>query len=245
MIRKRRTLALMVILGFMTRPGFCQPLLSSNLDVILVVGMAGEVESETSFQGYLQNWIEILNSGGHVRNITVLTENPSSISPAGGVVASFIALPSTRANLLQLTETLNTPTNPVLVVAFGHGGRQGSKPVFHVRGPLITPGDFEALAAKVGRTDSRWLLFFRGSGAFARQLVAERRQILSSEADTMFASDPIGMPLLLKILKTNPELPFEGLAERLGRATAQWYEERHLARTEEPTFWNEKAGPAL
>ena len=53
----------------------------------------------------------------------------------------------------------------------------------------------------------------------------------------MFADDPVGMPLLLKLAKEKPELPFQGLAEELGRATEAWYKDRNLARTEEPTLW--------
>ena len=53
----------------------------------------------------------------------------------------------------------------------------------------------------------------------------------------MFNSDPVSMSLLLKLVKTNPKISFAKLAEELGRTTAAWYTERHLARTEEPTLW--------
>jgi hypothetical protein len=78
---------------------------------------------------------------------------------------------------------------------------------------------------------------FRGSGLFANELAGEGRQIICSEGETMFNDDPIGMPLLLKLAKEKAELPFQGLAEELGRATEAWYKERNLARTEEPTLW--------
>src|SRR5207249_4395845 len=58
-------------------------------------------------------------------------------------------------------------------------------------------------------------------------------------------SDPIGMPLLLKIAKANPETSFEHVAQQFGRATGAWYQQRSLARTEEPTLWTERAGPRL
>src|ERR1035438_6081961 len=66
------------------------------------------------------------------------------------------------------------------------GGRQGNKPVLHVRGPRITAADFKAVAGQAAAGESRWVLMFRGSGAFANELVGERRQIISSESETMF-----------------------------------------------------------
>ena len=131
-------------------------------------------------------------------------------------------------------------TNALVVVAWGHGGRQGQTPVLHVRGPRITAADFKGLASQAGARESRWVLMFRGSGAFASELAGEGRQIISSEGETMFSDDPVGMPLLLKLAKEKPELRFAELAEELGRATEAWYADRHLARTEEPTLW---AGP--
>jgi hypothetical protein len=110
-------------------------------------------------------------------------------------------------------------------------------PVLHVRGPRITAADFKAVARLAAAGESRWVLMFRGSGAFANELAGEGRRIISSEGETMFADDPVGMPLLLKLAKEKPELPFQGLAEELGRATEAWYKDRNLARTEEPTLW--------
>jgi hypothetical protein len=109
--------------------------------------------------------------------------------------------------------------------------------VLHVRGPRITAADFKAVARQAAAGESRWVLMFRGSGSFANELVGEGRRIISSEGETMFADDPVGMPLLLKLAKEKPELPFQGLAEELGRATEAWYKDRNLARTEEPTLW--------
>jgi hypothetical protein len=118
-------------------------------------------------------------------------------------------------------------TNALVVIAWGHGGRQGNKPVLHVRGPRITAADFKEVARQVAAGASRWVLMFRGSGSFASELAGEGRQIISSEGETMFNDDPIGMPLLLKIAKEKPELPFQGLAEELGRATEAWYKQRN------------------
>jgi transglutaminase-like putative cysteine protease len=142
-----------------------------------------------------------------------------------------------RSSFLGLGQTLAGGTNLLVVIAFGHGGRQGNTPVLHVRGRRITAADFKALAGQATAGESRWVLMFRGSGTFANELVGERRQIISSEGETMFSDDPVGMPLLLKLAREKPELPFPGLAEELGRATEAWYKDRGLARTEEPTLW--------
>src|SRR5262249_34132978 len=93
--------------------------------------------------------------------------------------------------------------------------------------------------------NSRWILMFPGSGSFASQLTGEGRQIISSECDTMFASDPVGMSVLLKLSRDKPGLPFEALGNEFGRATAEWYASRTLARTEEPTLWRGKDKPKL
>ena len=142
-----------------------------------------------------------------------------------------------RSTFLGLGEKLAGGTNALVVIAWGHGGRQGNTPVLHVRGPRITAADFKAVASQAAAGESRWILLFRGSGAFANDLAGAGRQIIASEAETMFSDDPVGMPLMLKIAKEKPDLPFQSLAEELGRATEAWYKERNLARTEEPTLW--------
>ncbi len=92
---------------------------------------------------------------------------------------------------------------------------------------------------------SQWLLFFRGSGAFAHELAGNNRSIISSESETMFSNDPMAMPLALKILRANPAFAFEEFGQELGQATSAWYEDRHLARTEEPTLWAGTNAPLL
>ena len=104
-----------------------------------------------------------------------------------------------RGNFVSLGHTLAGGTNGLVVIAWGHGGRQGSTPVLHVRGPRITAADFKGLARQAAAGESRWVLMFRGSGAFAAELAGEGRQIIASEGETMFSDDPIGMELLLKI----------------------------------------------
>src|SRR5207237_965163 len=115
----------------------------------------------------------------------------------------------------------------------------------HVRGPRITPEDFATLASHTANAESHWLLFFRGSGAFASRIAGPQRQLLSSDADSMFSSDPIALPLVLKRLRTNPAISFSSLADEVGPLTVSWYEERNLARTEEPTLWAATEKPRL
>jgi hypothetical protein len=157
--------------------------------------------------------------------------------PIANKGSSVTVLKGDRSSFLSLGAKLADGTNTLVVIAWGHGGRQGNKPVLHVRGPRITKADFKEVARQAAVRESRWVLMFRGSGSFAKELAGDGRQILSSEGETMFNDDPIGMPLLLKIAKEKAELPFQGLAEELGRATEAWYKERNLARTEEPTLW--------
>jgi hypothetical protein len=161
----------------------------------------------------------------------------NSQSPTTKGPAAVVVLKGDRSSFLGLGQTLAGGTNALVVIAWGHGGRQGNTPVLHVRGPRITAADFKAVARQAAAGESRWVLMFRGSGSFANELAGEGRQIISSEGETMFSDDPVGMPLLLKLAKEKTELPFQGLAEELGRATEAWYKDRNLARTEEPTLW--------
>jgi hypothetical protein len=91
-----------------------------------------------------------------------------------------------RQSFLKLGQTLAGSTNALVVIAWGHGGRQGNKPVLHVRGPRITAADFKEVAHQAAAGESRWVLMFRGSGSFANELAGEGRLILSSEGETMF-----------------------------------------------------------
>ena len=174
-----------------------------------------------------------------------VTNRPPDSQPAGvsnqlsviNLRSPVSVLKGDRSSFLSLGQKLAGDTSALVVIAWGHGGRQGRTPVLHVRGPRITPADFKGLASQAGARESRWVLVFRGSGAFASELAGEGRQIISSEGETMFSDDPVGMPLLLKIAKEKQGLRFVELAEELGRATEAWYTDRHLARTEEPTLW--------
>ena len=239
-------------------PADRQGLFPPQSTVVLVAGVPGDVESEENYRDQLQAWLELAMGSGQAARVFVLCDDPqavtlpgstggnSEVGDAGGIAnrqspipnspAAVSVLNGDRSGLLGLGSKLAGGTNALVVVAWGHGGKQGNTPVLHVRGPRITAADFKALAGQAGVGESRWVLMFRGSGVFANELAREGRQIISSEGETMFSDDPVGMPLLLKIAKERPELPFDGLAEDLGRATEAWYKDRNLARTEEPTL---------
>ncbi|MGO8675392.1 MAG: DUF3857 domain-containing transglutaminase family protein [Limisphaerales bacterium] len=216
-------------------------MLPPEATVVLLEGLPGDLESETAYRGVLEGWLELLRAGGHTGKVFVLCDNPGSVAlPPGGRMQ---VLPGTRAAFLGLGSMVEGRSNSLVVIAWGHGGRQGDTPVFHVRGPRLTPADMTGLAAGTPASDSTWVLFFRGSGAFARQLAGEHRRLLSSECDTPFQSDPVGMTLVLKLARANPGLSLSSLGEAIGSATRDWYEERHLARTEEPTLWLAREEP--
>ncbi len=222
-----------------------QPLLESDSTLVLLSGLPGDVESENSYRDQLQAWVELAQNGGGSRTLFVLCDHPESVSVPAGVNAKILR--GNRTNFLELSKVLPRETKGLVVVAWGHGGRQGTEPVFHVRGPRLTPDDFKRLAEAVPAVESRWILIFRGSGAFASQLAMGKRQVLSSDADRTFNSDPVGMGLLLKLLRDKPALSLEELSESFGRATGAWYTQRNLARTEEPTLWgvDEKPRPLI
>ena len=210
-------------------------LFPSNAIVVLLAGLAGDIESEKAYRDQLAGWLQVSLSQVSAKNTFILCDNAEAMDrPIRGEAKAFKA---DRQSLLALGRTLAGITNPVTVIVWGHGGKQGATPVFHVRGPRLTPQDFGELAAGFRGPVSRWLLMFRGSGAFARQLAGEHRKILSSECETTFASDPVGASLLLKLARSAPDSSFDRLAQNFGRAIGGWYEERHLARTEDPALW--------
>jgi hypothetical protein len=248
-------------------PAGRQGLFPPQSTVVLVAGVPGDVESEGNYRDQMQSWVALATSSGRAVRIFVLCDDPQSVtspdSPVGTRSTASLtpaetngtrwnaSLPNTtilkgdRQNFLKLGQTLAGGTNALVVIAWGHGGRQGNTPVLHVRGPRITAADFKEVARLAAARESRWVLMFRGSGSFAGALAGEGRQIISSESETIFSDDPVGMPLLLTIVKEKPDSRFQEIAEELGRATEAWYKERNLARTEEPTLWVAPDKPRL
>ena len=220
------------------------PFLPPHATVVLLSGLSGDLQTETSYQEQLEAWLELLeNLPFPPHQVFAFSDSPESLTlPPKLSARKFKA---TREEFLGLGKTLAGQTNPVIVLAWGHGGMQSSTPVFHVSGPRLTAADFKNFAAQTAPAESSWVLYFRGSGKFAAELTAEHRRLLTSEKETSFNSDPMGLPLLLKSLRANPGSSFEALGAELGRVTDAWYKERNLVRTEEPTLWAGLAAPQL
>ena len=221
-------------------PSNSHPLFPSNCVVVLLVGVPGDLESETRYRQELLGWLDVLERSATPLKILVL----SDIENLNFRQNSKVELrKSGRTEFLALAERIKE-TNALTVIVWGHGGTQGNTSVFHVRGPRLTPADFEQLAARSG-SPSQWILMFRGSGAFASRVAQAHREVLSSERDSILSHDPIGMSALLKIARENPRISLDKLAALSGAAIKRWYEERNLARTEEPTFWSGNNKPRL
>jgi transglutaminase-like putative cysteine protease len=207
-----------------------------------MAGLPGDVESENAYREQMQGLLESIADAGNVRRVISISDFNESLNRPDKLDVTF--LKADRSTFQNLGTTLSDATNPIVFIAWGHGGKQGYTPVFHVRGPRITPADFQALSAKLP-TASRWVVLFRGSSSFASQLAGRGRAILSSESGIMFNSDPVSMQLLVKILRADPRLAIGKLSEKVGQASAAWYRERNLAATEEPTLWLDEDKPRL
>ena len=194
-------------------------ILPSGATVVLLAGLPGDVESENAYREEMQDWLQIISLSGQIQSVFCLSDFAESLKPPANLAVQFFK--SDRSSFQKLGTTLAELTNAVVFIAWGHGGRQGSTPVFHVHGPRLTPADFAGL--KFSSLQSHWILMFRGSGAFAAELAGPERMILASESGTMFNSDPISMGLLLKIVRGNPEISFENAAEQLGAASSAWF----------------------
>jgi hypothetical protein len=229
-----RVAGVLVLIVLTACSGFCDPLISSNTQVILLNGVPGDAECENAYAGQLQDWVS-LSRDLHARRMIVFCDQPASA--AGQAGPHLQVSKANRENFLQLPSVLGKSADRLTFIIWGHGGQQGDTAVFHVRGPRITPDDIAELAEKLGKAHTTWILMFRGSGAFARKLVGKNREILSSDSSTVFANDPTGMPLLTKALRQDPGGSLASLARNLAVSTANWYSQRHLAAAEEPTLW--------
>ncbi len=219
------------------------PLFPPGCTVVLLNGLPGDSESENTYREELQQWADLIARDAPPGRLFVLCDNPASVQLPSKLPVK--ALKGTRENLLQVGQDLAPATNAVVVIAWGHGGQQGRTPVLHVRGARITAADMAGMAGQLHAAESHWILLFRGSGGFGRQLAAPGRQIVTSEFETSFTSDPIGMAVLLRLVRARPTISFDEVAHQFGRATASWYGERNLARTEEPTLWSGQDKPVL
>ena len=207
--------------------------------VVVLVGLPGDMESEQAYRDQTQQLLQLLQRPDLAPRQVVLLSSiapPSSSSPG----YQLTTLPNARSSFLGLADRLKDAPVPCAFLVFGHGGMQGSVPVFHVPGPRLIPDDFAAVAGAVPA--SSWLLFFPGSGNFARQLQAPGRTLLASEAgDQVFTEDPRGFGFFLAALARENDLT--RLGEATGAATYAWYNSRSLAATEDPALWIGSAPP--
>ena len=207
--------------------------------VVLLVGLPGDVESESKYRDEEAQWLQWLQHADPTPRQLIVFSHEKPLFESTSAVSKFEWHPATRDAFLAWSQSLAGQTNPLVVVVWGHGGLRRSEPVFHVRGPRLTVADFKSLHDRAQRP-SQWILMFRGSGRFAETLVRPGCEILSSERASMFQSDPVGLPLVLKALREKTFSSFAALAQEVGRLTDAWYEERKLTRLEDPTFWTEK-----
>jgi hypothetical protein len=215
---------------------------TAGATVVVLTSLPGDVESETLYRDQTQRLLEILaEPGSRPARLHLLVDDPRTVAAPAGLPVEVAE--ASRAGFLALAEKLRGKSEPLVVFVWGHGGTQGETPVFHVRGPRVTPEDFRTFAARAGGAGGRWVLSFRGSGFAARALQGAGREVISSEEGTIFRSDPRGMDLLLSALREEPGLSFEALGREIGLAVVSWYEGQNLARTEEPTFWRGTEAP--
>ena len=206
-----------------------EPPLSKDRTIIVLVGAAGDVESEKAYADQLGRLLDELSAPGAVpKSLTLIMENPASVDRKFSF--PFKVFSNRRESLLSLKGS-----DPDLVLAWGHGGQQGTEPVLHVPGPRVTPADFLALAAPQSAKTSDWILYFKGSQAFAEALGNSSRRVLASEGEKTFTYDPVGLPLLLQAFPHAAGL--SALASLTAKAVDDWYNSRSLAATEQATLW--------
>jgi hypothetical protein len=238
--------SLALAIAFLTAPVAASgppPFFPAHCRVVLLAGLAGDLDNEILFREQLQTWCDLVGRSGRVESLYVLCDDPQSVILPKGSQGERLS--AGRDTFIELGHKLRGGTNPLVVIAWGHGGKQGTTPVFHVRGPRLTPADFTDFANQAGGPCSNWLLLFRGSGAFAKQLASSGRQVLSSDCGEQFGSDPVTMGLLLKVVRGHGADSFQDVGAELGRATQDRYKERHLALAEQPAFWNGTKTPIL
>src|SRR5579859_4650629 len=104
--------------------------------VLLLTGVAGDSESENTYQEQLKGWTDLVQSGSESHKVILLCEHPEALGWPSKPELQL--MPANRTNFIQVASALNHATNPVVVIVFGHGGRQGPSPVFHLTGPRLT-----------------------------------------------------------------------------------------------------------
>lgn len=135
---------------------------TAGASVVVVTGLPGDVESETLYRDQTKRLLEILaEPGSRPARVHLLVDDPRTVAASAGLPVEVAE--ASRAGFLALAEKLRGKGEPLVVLVWGHGGMQGEMPVFHVRGPRVTPEDFRTFAARAGGAGGRWVLSFRGA----------------------------------------------------------------------------------
>src|SRR5204862_248453 len=87
-----------------------ESLIASNSTVVLLAGIPGDLESETTFHDQIQSWLEILQSSGCAQQILLLCDNADSFQPKGQT-GNVRVLGASRSNFVATAESL-AETNP-------------------------------------------------------------------------------------------------------------------------------------
>ncbi len=213
--------------------------------VVVLSGLPGDVESDRAYARSRESVLAVLAKMKR-ENIRLLAHDPARLALPEAWRDAAVAEGS-RENFLALGGELGKSAEPLTVVVWGHGGSIRDESVLHVAGPRITATDFATFGGAAAQAGApvRWLLFFTGSGAVAEKLAALGQPVFASEHTVRFASDPRGLDLALAEWQAAPEATLEELARRAGPRIAAWYEQRSLARTEEPVFFPAKGEPVL
>ncbi|HWB59747.1 MAG TPA: DUF3857 domain-containing protein, partial [Chthoniobacteraceae bacterium] len=216
---------------------------TQQANVVILAGLPGDIESEHRFEEEAKQLLDSLaRKEDKPKSVHVLIDDPTAITLPQGLDGDVKQ--ASRDNFLALAKTLDA-ASPLVVFAWGHAGMIRDTPVLHVRGERITPADFATLAAATAKAPSRWMLIFRGSGSFAKAVRSENTDIVSSELDTVFGSDPVSVDILTGILHEHAGLDFPTLASLYGQKTVAWYNDKNLARQEEPTLWHANDDPKM
>lgn len=241
---RRIVCSALFVVALLVRAGAEEKSFTRQANVVIMAGLPGDVESEQRFEAEVKQLLDGLALKEALpKSVHVLIDDPASIKLPEGLAGDIKA--ASRENFLALAKTLEGGAEPLVVFAWGHAGMERTTPVFHVRGPRITPDDFATVAAAAAKVPSRWVLLFRGSGSFAKAVQSAQTEVLSSESGTVFASDPVSVDLLTGIMREHAGVDFATLSNLYAAKTVAWYDDKNLARQEEPTLWHGTDDPVL
>ncbi|PTX97320.1 hypothetical protein DB346_20155 [Verrucomicrobia bacterium LW23] len=223
-------------------------------DIVLVTGIPGDISHEKLFADNITRFLDICTRPeSRPRRIYILADEPASVTVPSVLRDITETSPSGRAPFMALAEKLKG--RPLLLILWGHGGMLGKNRVYHLRGPRLTADDLKAWAdtaapnaatttitSDIAPPVAQFVLYFPGSGVFARHIAAHGREIISS--DLAGARDEsVGFPLAVDHLQHNPSADFAAWATSIGIATADWFNDQSLVSTESPTLWKDTAAP--